>query len=222
MIQPPTAWSPPPAGVPVDPAVQAPPVTQAVHDPLQGPTPRPGYTPPVAGAAQAASATPMSPGPQHAAPPSQPARPGQPAQPNPTAVEAPAPAPPARAEHGLPVTTTDSMPGRTITAVIGDVIGVVSRSRELGGNREIQSRTLLTERQQAVTRMARMALGAHADAVVGMRFDTCQVSAEVIEVVAYGTAVRLAEAPGFSAPGIDLPRPSTGASATHPPTPPTV
>ncbi|MPN22757.1 L-fuculokinase [bioreactor metagenome] len=105
---------------------------------------------------------------------------------------------------------------------IGDVIGVVSRSRELGGNREIQSRTLLTERQQAVTRMARMALGAHADAVVGMRFDTCQVSAEVIEVVAYGTAVRLAEAPGFSAPGIDLPRPSTGASATHPPTPPTV
>ncbi|WP_228489377.1 hypothetical protein [Raineyella fluvialis] len=97
--------------------------------------------------------------PHHAAPPSQPARPGQTAQPNPTSVEAPAPTPPGRVDHGLPVTTTDSMPGRTITAVIGDVMGVVSRSRELGGNREIQSRTMLTERQQAVTRMVRMALG---------------------------------------------------------------
>lgn len=229
MNQPPTAWSPPSTGAPVDPPVQAPPVVQAVQNPLlQGSTPAPGYPHPVRTGAPVPStpgsgiSTPQtSPGPQHAAPPSQPARPGQPAQPNPTSVEAPAPTPPGRVDHGLPVTTTDSMPGRTITAVIGDVMGVVSRSRELGGNREIQSRTMLTERQQAVTRMVRMALGAHADAVVGMRFDTCQVSAEVIEVVAYGTAVRLAEAPGFSVPGIDLPRPSpaTGGSATHPPTP---
>lgn len=232
MNQPPTAWSPPPAGAPMGPPVQAPPVAPAVQNPLlQGSTPGPGQPPtshpqpartggPAPSTPGSGITTPqLSPVPQHAAPPSQPARPGQTAQPTPTSVEAPAPTPPGRIDHGLPVTTADAMPGRTITGVIGDVMGVVSRSRELGGNREIQARTLLTERQQAVTRMVRMALSSHADAVVGMRFDTCQVSSEVIEVVAYGTAVRLAEASGFSAPGIDLPRPSAGGSANHPLTP---
>nr|WP_277873008.1 hypothetical protein [Raineyella fluvialis] len=38
-------------------------------------------------------------------------------------------------------------------------------------------------------------------------------------MIAYGTAVRLAEAASFSTSGIDLPRPSTTASATHPPAP---
>lgn len=188
MTQPPTDWTPPAPGVSAEPPAQHQPSTDRS----------------VSGNASAP------------VPPSQPARPGQPAQPQQPAVEAPAPAPPQRVDHGMPVTTTDSFPGRTITQVIGDVIGVVARSRELGGSQGIQSRTLLTERQEAVTRMCRMARDAGADAVVGMRFDTCQINAEVIEVIGYGTAVRFADSAGFTSP-IDLPRPSTTASASHPP-----
>lgn len=194
MTQPPTAWTPHPPGVSAEPpAMDRPPVQH------QSSTAPAGHTP----------AQPV--------PPSQPARPGQPAQPLQPVVEAPAPTPPQRVDHGIPVTTTDSFPGRTITQVIGDVMGVVARSRELAGNHGIQARTLLGDRQEAVTRMCRMARDAGADAVVGMRFDTCQVNADVIEVIGYGTAVRFAESAGFSGSPIDLPRPSTTASATHPP-----
>lgn len=189
MTQPPTAWSPRSAG-PADPPAE----------PLRSAGP---------------ASTPTVP----TVPPSQPARPGQPAQPSAPAVEAPAPAPPQRVDHGMPVTTTDAFPGRTIAAVIGDVMGVVPRSREIGGNPGIQARTLLTERQEAVTRMCRMAADAGADAVVGMRFDTFRVNADVVEVIAYGTAVRFAEGVGFAGPGTELPRPSTTVSATLPPTP---
>ena len=125
-------------------------------------------------------------------PPSQPARPGQPAQPQQRPVEAPAPAPPDRVEHGLPVVTTETIPGQRIIALVGDVLGVVVRPREPGGNAEIQARTLLGERQLAISRMASMARRAGGDAVIGLRFDTCPVSAHLVEVVAYGTAVRLA------------------------------
>lgn len=194
MTHPPTAWTPPSPGMSAEPPAPGQPPVQ--HQSSTAPA---GHT----------SALPV--------PPSQPARPGQPAQPHQPAVEAPAPTPPQRVDHGMPVTTTDSFPGRTITQVVGDVMGVVARSRELAGNHGIQARTLLGDRQEAVTRMCRMAHDAGADAVVGMRFDTCQVNAEVIEVIGYGTAVRFAESAGFTGSPIDLPRPSTTTSATLPP-----
>ena len=195
MTQPPTAWSPPPGGPEEQPA------------PLRHESSTPRSAGSVPGGLPA--------------PPSQPARPGQPAQPAPTAVEAPAPAPPQRVDHGMPVTTTDAFPGRPIAAVVGDVMGVVPRSRSIGGNAGIQARTLLTERQEAITRMCRMAADAGSDAVVGMRFDTCQVNADLVEVIAYGTAVRFAESVGFTGAAADLPRPSAPASATRPPQPST-
>lgn len=197
MTQPPTAWTPPSQGVSAEP-------------------PAPGL-PPVQHQSSTSPAAHTSALPVQPSQPSQPARPGQPAQPHQPAVEAPAPTPPQRVDHGMPVTTTDSFPGRTITQVVGDVMGVVARSRELAGNHGIQARTLLGDRQEAVTRMCRMARDAGADAVVGMRFDTCQVNADVIEVIGYGTAVRFAESAGFTGSPIDLPRPSTTTSATLPP-----
>ncbi|SDB80508.1 Uncharacterized conserved protein YbjQ, UPF0145 family [Raineyella antarctica] len=200
MTHPPTAWTPPGSGASAEP-----------------PAPHPTAPPAPTVQHQPSTAQPSEHGTPYPVPPSQPARPGQPAQPQQPAVEAPAPTPPQRADHGMPVTTTDSFPGRTIAQVIGDVMGVVARSRELGGNHGIQTRTLLVERQEAVTRMCRMARDAGADSVVGMRFDTCQVNDELIEVIAYGTAVRFAESAGFTGSPVDLPRPSTTASATHPP-----
>lgn len=156
--------------------------------------------------------------------PSQPARPGQEAQAQASGVRAPAPSPPSRLEHPIPVCTADLLPGHSITHIVGEVMGIVVRDRVPGGNREIQARTLLGERQLAVARMCEMALRHEAHAVIGVRFETVSLSDDVTEVCAYGTAVQLGSkscqpkaqpSPGAmtqSSPGVDMPRPS----ASHP------
>jgi uncharacterized protein YbjQ (UPF0145 family) len=80
--------------------------------------------------------------------------------------------------------------------VIGDVVGVVARTRELrpdlrGGNPIDGYVVMLTDsRQDAVARMVEMA-GSGSDAVVGLRFDCSEITQSLSEVAAYGTAVRL-------------------------------
>jgi uncharacterized protein YbjQ (UPF0145 family) len=44
-------------------------------------------------------------------------------------------------------------------------------------------------RREALARMAAEAEGLGANAVVGVRFDTAEVGREMVEVVAYGTAI---------------------------------
>jgi uncharacterized protein YbjQ (UPF0145 family) len=91
----------------------------------------------------------------------------------------------------------ESVPGREISEVIGDVVGVVARTRELrpdlrGGNPIDGYVVMLTDsRQDAVARMVEMAVAAGADAVVGLRFDCSEITQSLSEVAAYGTAVRL-------------------------------
>jgi uncharacterized protein YbjQ (UPF0145 family) len=97
----------------------------------------------------------------------------------------------------LPVVTMEQVPGRETTEVIGEVIGVVARTRELrpdlrSGNPVDGYVTMLTEsRQEAVGRLVEMAQEAGADAVVGLRFDCSEITQSLSEVAAYGTAVRL-------------------------------
>ena len=80
---------------------------------------------------------------------------------------------PALVTRSVPVVTMDAVPGREIAEVIGDVVGVVARTRELrpdlrGGNPIDGYVTMLTEsRQDAVDRLVEMAEAAGADAVVG-------------------------------------------------------
>lgn len=99
--------------------------------------------------------------------------------------------------RGLPVTTMDTVPGREIAEAVGEVIGVVARTRELrpdlrSGNPIDGYVTMLTEsRQDAVSRLVEMAQTAGADAVVGLRFDCSEITQSLSEVAAYGTAVRL-------------------------------
>ena len=96
------------------------------------------------------------------------------------------------------VVTMDAVPGRQIEEVLGDVIGVVARTRELRpdlrtGNPFDGYVTMLTEsRQEAVARLVEMAENAGANAVVGLRFDCSEITQSLSEVAAYGTAVRLA------------------------------
>jgi len=105
---------------------------------------------------------------------------------------------PTISQHPVPVVTMDSLPGRDIEEVLGEVVGVVARARELrpdlrGGNIIEGYATMLTEsRQEAVARLVEMAERAGATAVVGLRFDCSEITQSLSEVAAYGTAVRLA------------------------------
>jgi uncharacterized protein YbjQ (UPF0145 family) len=104
---------------------------------------------------------------------------------------------PALVARALPVVTMENVPGRETAGVIGDVVGVVARTRELrpdlrGGNPIDGYVVMLTDsRQDAVARMVEMAVAAGADAVVGLRFDCSEITQSLSEVAAYGTAVRL-------------------------------
>jgi uncharacterized protein YbjQ (UPF0145 family) len=102
------------------------------------------------------------------------------------------------------VATTENIVGHRITETIGQVFGVVVRSRGLGGNvmaglrslggGEIKEYTSLVEdtRRHALDRLVMNAQLMEADAVVMMRFDSGEIGQTMNEVVAYGTAVKLA------------------------------
>jgi uncharacterized protein YbjQ (UPF0145 family) len=110
------------------------------------------------------------------------------------------------------VATTENIAGHRISETLGQVFGVVVRSRGLSGNvmaavrsiagGEIKEYTSLIEdtRRHAIDRLVTNAqmMGADAvvmmgaDAVVMMRFDSGEIGQTMNEVVAYGTAVKLA------------------------------
>jgi uncharacterized protein YbjQ (UPF0145 family) len=104
------------------------------------------------------------------------------------------------------VATTENLPGHKVVETLGQVFGVVVRSRGLGGNisaairslggGEIKEYTSLVEdtRRHAIDRLVQNAALMGADAVVMMRFDSGEIGQTMSEVVAYGTAVRLAPA----------------------------
>jgi uncharacterized protein YbjQ (UPF0145 family) len=102
------------------------------------------------------------------------------------------------------VATTENIVGHRVTETIGQVFGVVVRSRGIGGNLmaglrsiaggEIKEYTSLVEdtRRHALDRLVQNAQLMGADAVVMMRFDSGEIAKSMNEVVAYGTAVKLA------------------------------
>jgi uncharacterized protein YbjQ (UPF0145 family) len=102
------------------------------------------------------------------------------------------------------ITTTDGIAGAHIVMTLGVVVGIAIRSRGVGGNIIAgldalgngsaldEYRDLLAAcRGEALARMGRAAEGLGATAVIGTRFDCAEVGREMIEVVAYGTAIVL-------------------------------
>jgi uncharacterized protein YbjQ (UPF0145 family) len=99
------------------------------------------------------------------------------------------------------VTTMNDLPGYTVSKVYGEVFGLTVRSRHLGSDigatlkglvgGEIKGYTkMLTEsRSQSVERLREAAREAGANAVIAMRFDCNELSGNMTEVAAYGTAV---------------------------------
>lgn len=98
------------------------------------------------------------------------------------------------------VVTTESAAGYRTVESLGQVFGVVVRSRGLGGNiiaglrsiigGEIPEYTQLLEqsRRHATDRMVRNAQAMGANAVLMMRFDAGEIGQSMTEIVAYGTA----------------------------------
>ena len=106
------------------------------------------------------------------------------------------------------IATTEGLAGRRTMAALGLVLGVAVRRRGLGANimagfDALGDGTALDEyrdqlaatRREALARMAAEAAGLGANAVVGMRFDTAEVGHDMVEVVAYGTAVIMVQDP---------------------------
>jgi uncharacterized protein YbjQ (UPF0145 family) len=108
-------------------------------------------------------------------------------------------------------TTTESVPGRGTVEVLGVVRGNTVRARNVGRDvtqslrnlvgGELNSYTgLMTEaRDEAADRMEAEAESLGADAVVNVRFTTSNVAQSAAEILAYGTAVRLADEAAGSA-----------------------
>jgi uncharacterized protein YbjQ (UPF0145 family) len=106
-------------------------------------------------------------------------------------------------EAHMLVATTEKVAGYRTRQTLGEVFGLVVRSRGLGGNimaglrsiigGEIHEYTQLLEetRRQAVDRLVRNATAMGANAVVMMRFDSSEIGQTMSEIVAYGTAVIL-------------------------------
>src|SRR6476660_8944721 len=99
------------------------------------------------------------------------------------------------------VTTAFELPNFRITQNLGVVRGIVVRSRNVfatigaslqtivGGNITVWTRLCEDTRRDAFDIMIQHATELGANAVIGARYDTTELSAGVTEVLAYGTAV---------------------------------
>lgn len=102
------------------------------------------------------------------------------------------------------VTTTDYIPGREVVEALGIARGSTVRSKNIGRDffagikaiigGEISEYTKLQaqSREQALQRMEEDARSLGADAVINVRLTTATVMQGASEIMAYGTAVRLA------------------------------
>jgi uncharacterized protein YbjQ (UPF0145 family) len=98
------------------------------------------------------------------------------------------------------IATTESIAGHRTVTTLGQVFGVVVRSRGLGGNimaglrsivgGEISEYTQMLEeaRRHATDRMVANATAMGANAILMMRFDSSEIGQTMSEIVAYGTA----------------------------------
>ena len=102
------------------------------------------------------------------------------------------------------ITTTENIPNREITDILGIARGSTVRARNLGrdifaafknvvgGEIEEYTKLQADAREQALERMIADAINLNADAVINLRFSTSLIMQGASEMLAYGTAVKLA------------------------------
>jgi uncharacterized protein YbjQ (UPF0145 family) len=101
------------------------------------------------------------------------------------------------------VSTTQDIPGREISEILGLARGNSVRARHagrdilaalrnlVGGEITEYARLQAETREMATRRMEEFAAEMGADAVVGVRYTTSMIASGAYEILAYGTAVKL-------------------------------
>tara|TARA_Y100000310_G_scaffold317241_1_gene369903 strand:+ start:13769 stop:14092 length:324 start_codon:yes stop_codon:yes gene_type:complete len=101
------------------------------------------------------------------------------------------------------ITTTETVPGKKVSKIIGVVKGNTVRARNIGrdigatlknivgGEVKTYTEMIKQSREEALNRMINEAIELNADAVVNVRFMTSAIQAGASELLAYGTAVKL-------------------------------
>lgn len=101
------------------------------------------------------------------------------------------------------ITTTENIPGKEVSQVLGMVRGNTVRSKNvlrdigaglktiIGGEIKDYTRMLTDAREEALSRMAKKAEEMGANAVVMTRFATSSIMGGAAEILAYGTAVKV-------------------------------
>lgn len=101
------------------------------------------------------------------------------------------------------ITTTETIPGKEVSEILGVARGSTVRARNIGGDMmaglknivggEISEYTKLqaNSRDQAIQRMMADAKRLGADAVINVRLSTSMIMQGASEILAYGTAVKL-------------------------------
>ena len=100
------------------------------------------------------------------------------------------------------VTTTENIPNKNITEVLGVVFGSCVQTKHFGKDLRAAGRNIIggeskayTElmeeaRRTAMQRMIEDATKLGADAVIGMRYATAQTMVGAAEIISFGTAVK--------------------------------
>ena len=100
------------------------------------------------------------------------------------------------------ITTANDLPGYEVTETLGEVFGLIVRSRNIGsqigasfkslvgGELKGMTKLLTDSREHAIGRMVQAAEEKGGDAIIAMRFDTSEMGGTWTEIVAYGTAVK--------------------------------
>ena len=101
------------------------------------------------------------------------------------------------------LTTTDFIPGREISKILGIARGSTIRARNIGrdifaalknivgGEIKEYTKLMADSREEAISRMIKDAEKLGAEAIINVRFTTSMVMTATSEILAYGTAVKL-------------------------------
>jgi len=101
------------------------------------------------------------------------------------------------------ITSTDFIPNKEITEILGIARGSTVRARNIGrdifaglknivgGEIEEYTKLQAQSREQAIERMIKDAENLNADAVINLKFSTSMIMQGASEILAYGTAVKL-------------------------------
>ncbi len=101
------------------------------------------------------------------------------------------------------ISTTDKVPNKEITEILGIARGSTVRARNIGrdifaglknivgGEIEEYTKLQAESREQALQRMIEDAQRLGADAIVNVRFSTSMIMQGASEILAYGTAIKV-------------------------------